>query len=204
MNKFNEIPTEKIINETIKNLKDHGINVILVDNKEEALEKVKEIIPKNSKVMNGSSTTLQEIGYMDYLKTNKYSWKNLNEEISKEKDYVKQSNLRRKAITETDYFLGSINAVSKNGELIACDASGSRVGAYPFAASKLLLISGVNKITNSIEEGMKRIREYVFPLENERAKKAYGINSATAKWVIIEKDFPGRTTLILVKEKLGF
>jgi hypothetical protein len=113
--------------------------------------------------------------------------------------------MRRKAITDTDYFLASINAISKNGELVACDFTGSRVSAFPFAAKRLLLVAGTQKITSSLEEAMHRVREYVFPKENERLKAAYGQESGLGKWAIIEKEiFPERTTLILVKEKLGF
>ncbi|MEK6941358.1 MAG: LUD domain-containing protein, partial [archaeon] len=125
------------------------------------------------------------------------------EEILKESDWPKQAELRRQA-TIAEYFLGSVNAISKNGELVACDASGSRVGAYLFSAKNLILVAGVNKITPSLETAMQRVREQAFPLENERAMKAYGMGSSTAKWAIIEKDRPGRTKLILVKEKLGF
>ena len=203
--KWDELARENEIKETIKNLESHGINVVLVNNKEEALEKIKSIIPKNSKVMNGSSTTLNEIGYVDYLESGKHEWINLHEKILKEKDPNKQGNLRRSSITEADYFLGSVNAISKSGELVSCDASGSRVTAYPFAAKNLLLVAGIQKITNSIEDAMKRIREYAYPLEDERAKKVYGFGSSIGKWVIIEREmFKGRTTLILVKEKLGF
>ena len=88
---------------------------------------------------------------------------------------------------------------------MACDASGSRGTAYPFAAKNLILVAGVQKITTTLDEAMKRVREYVYPLEDERAKKAYGMSSTTGKWVIIEREIiPNRTTLILVKEKLGF
>ena len=54
-------------------------------------------------------------------------------------------------------------------------------------------------------EGLRRIEEYSLPLENERMRKAFGYPSSLAKILTIRRDFPaGRTTLILVKEKLGF
>ena len=201
---WDKLANENDINKTVESVKSRGINVILVDNKEEALEEIKKLIPKGSEVMNGSSTTLNEIGFMDYLKSGEHGWKNLHEEALKEKDMGKQMDFRRKAVC-AEYFLGSLNAISKNGELIACDNSGSRVGAYLFAAKNLILVAGVQKITNSLEEGIKRIREHVLALEDARARKAYGFPSNTSKWIIIEKEiFTNRTTLILVKEKLGF
>jgi L-lactate utilization protein LutB len=201
---WSKIPGNKEIEETISSLKNRGFRVFLVENKEEALEKIKELIPKGAEIMYGSSTTLEEIGFFSFLQSKKTLWKDLSEEIKKENDQTKRQDLRRKAVV-SDYFLGSVNAISKNGELVACDASGSRVGAYLFAAKNLILVSGIQKITPNLESAIKRVREYVFPLENERAKKIYGMSSATAKWVIIEKEFiPNRITIILVKEKLGF
>ena len=203
-NEWKKIVNDETLNKTVEAIKQRGINVIVVDNKEKALSKIKELIPKGAEVMNGSSTTLNEIGFSDYLNSGKHGLKNLHEEIFKEKDMAKQMDLRRKSVT-AEYFLGSLNAISKTGELVACDASGSRVTAYPFAAKNLILVAGTQKITSSLDEAIKRVREYVYPLENERAKKAYGMSSAIGKWVIIEKEIiPNRTTLILVKEKLGF
>jgi len=203
-NKYTKLPDEKELKETTDAISSRGIKVIIVKNKEEALIKIKELIPKGSEVANGSSTTLNEIGFVDYLKSGGHGWKNLHEEILKENDVAKQMDLRRKSVT-AEYFLGSVNAIAKTGELVACDASGSRVTAYPFAAKNLILVAGEQKITSNLDEAIKRVREYVYPLENERAQEAYGMNSTTGKWVIIEREvIPNRTTLILVKEKLGF
>lgn len=201
--KWPNIPDGKTISHAVEAIKSRGIEVFLADSKKEALEKLISLIPKGAEIMNGTSTTLQEIGFVGFLKSGKHGWKNLQEEILKESDWPKQAELRRQA-TIAEYFLGSVNAISKNGELVACDASGSRVGAYLFSAKNLILVAGVNKITPSLETAMQRVREQAFPLENERAMKAYGMGSSTAKWAIIEKDRPGRTKLILVKEKLGF
>lgn len=202
--KWTRIPDEKTLNETIEAIKSRGINVILINNRNEALEKIKELIPEGAEIMNGSSTTLIEIGFIDYLKSGKHKWKNLHEEILKESNSERQQNLRRKSVT-AEYFLASVNAIAKTGQLVACDASGSRVSAYPFAAKKVILVAGIQKITDNLEEAMKRIREYTYPLEYQRSRKAYGVPSTLGKWVIIERErIPDRITLILVKERLGF
>ncbi|HIH37761.1 lactate utilization protein [Candidatus Woesearchaeota archaeon] len=198
------IPPDSTVKETTTALEQKGIKVITVWKKEAALQKIKELIPKGAEVMNGSSTTLTEIGFTEYLKSGSHGWKNLHLLILEEKDPTQQLELRRKAAS-AEYFLGSVNAISKTGALIACDASGSRVTAYPFAAKKLILVAGTQKICDSLDEAMQRVRDYVFPLEDARALKAYGRNSSLGKWVIIEKEvIPDRITLILVKEKLGF
>ena len=202
---YSKIPSNETIEKTISALKNHGIDTILVDTKEQALEEISKNISEGSKVMNGSSTTLIEIGFSDLLKSGNHKWKNLHEDILKEPDYGKQSDLRRKALTETDYFLSSVNAITQDGKLVAVDFSGSRVGALPFAAKNVLIVAGANKIVPNLEGAFDRIKKYVINLENERAMKVYGMKSGFGKWVIIEKELnPNRIKLILVKEALGF
>lgn len=201
---WDKMPSDKVISETASAAKSRGINVIVVNSGKDALKKIIEMIPKGSEVANGSSTTLQQIEYIDYLKSGKHGWKNYQEIISMEKDPAKQADLRRRATT-AEYFVGSVNAMAQTGELAIVNATGSAVSAYPFSAKHLIIVAGAQKIVPTLEDAMKRVREYVYPLEDARSLKAYGEHSTIGKWVIIEREiFAGRTTLILVKEKLGF
>jgi len=202
---YSKAANDETIKKTIDALKNHGIDAVLVDTRQQALAEILKNIPDGSKIMNGSSTTLIQIGFSDLLKSGNHKWKNLHEDILKEPDYAKQSDLRRKATTETDYFLSSVNAITEDGKLVAVDASGSRVGALPFAAKKVLIVAGANKIVLNIEGAFDRIQNYVINLENERAMKVYGVKSSLNKWIIIAKEsVPNRIKLILVKESLGF
>ena len=105
MNRYEKLMNDNELKEVVGNIEGRGINVILVNTRTEALEKIKKLIPKNSEVYNGGSSTLNEIGFLDYLKTNKHGWINLHEEILREKDPKKQADLRRKSVT-SEYFLG--------------------------------------------------------------------------------------------------
>lgn len=202
--KWSKIPFEADIKKTIGAVEKRGIKVFLAENKKQALEKIAELIPKGSSVMTGSSTTLIEIGFTDFLKNKKHDWKNLQEEVFSEQDQVKRGNLRRHALV-ADYFLSSVNAIAMTGELVAADASGSRVGAFPFAAKNLILVSGANKITKDLPEALKRLEEYALKIESERAKIVYGSPSSIGKIVILANEMlEGRTKLILVKESLGY
>ncbi len=83
--------------------------------------------------------------------------------------------------------------------------TGSRVGAWPFAAKHLLLVSGVNKIVPTLQDALKRIVEYVYPLEDSRARRASGVPSQIGKFVIIANEvLPDRTSLILINDSLGY
>lgn len=204
MNNHSVIPSEDMIIKTVENLKNNGFNPIVVDTKEQALEKLKELVPEGSQFCAGSSTTLNEIGFSSYMAENSGKYSNYGDIIKNENDEEKRRELRRKAVT-ADYFLGSVNAITQDGTLIAVDQTGSRVGAYLFAAKNLIIVSGVNKIVKDLESGMKRVREYVYPLEDKRLMGMYNVNSSTSKWIIFEREkTPNRVTVILIKEVLGF
>ena len=52
---------------------------------------------------------------------------------------------------------------------------------------------------------MHRIYDYCLPLEDARARAAYGIRSGVNKILIINREIvPGRITVVLVDEVLGF
>lgn len=201
---WNAKPTDAVIARTVEAIKERGMEALVVEGKAAALAKLKELIPAGASVMEGSSTTLDEVGFTDYLKSGRHPYKNLKEAIVAEKDQAKQARLRAQA-TLADYFLGSVQAVTHDGVVISCDASGSRTGPYSFGPGKVILVAGVNKLVPTAEDGLRRIREHCVPLEDQRMKKVGYPGTTLARILITEHElFRGRTTLILVKEKLGF
>jgi L-lactate utilization protein LutB len=202
--KWNLLPAPEVVEKTVQEIKKRGINVIVASDGVEALSVLKKIIPVGAEVMNGSSTTLIEIGYEDYIAGGQSGWNLVHKSITAENDAGKRAELRRKSVA-ADYFLSSANAIAGTGEILACDASGSRVGAWPFAAGHLILVVGINKIVPTLEDGLDRIRNYAFRLENARARRAYGTPSVIGKCVILAHERnEGRITLVLVKEALGY
>ncbi len=203
---YETIPSEEVIQKTAKALKSRGIEVYIVNNKEEALAKVKELIPQGASVMNGSSTTLDQIGFVDYLKDGKHGWNNLHDAILVEKDQSKQMELRMQS-SFAEYFLGSVHAITEDGQTLTASASGSQIAPYAFTARNLVWVAGAHKIVPSLEEGLKRMREYVFPKEDARMKSVGFPGSSLNKILIFEREgaMMGRkVSMILVKEVLGF
>jgi hypothetical protein len=201
--KWSRIPSEQDIAASVAALEKNNIIVIRVKDGVAALEKIKELIPPGSEVMNGSSTTLIEIGYED-LMNGQHNWGDLHKAIISENDDRLRNDLRRRSIT-SEYFLSGVNAIAKTGQILACDASGSRIGAWPFGAQNLILVSGVNKIVPTLQDALNRIWDYAYPLEDARARKVYGTPSQIGKCVILAKEGqPGRATLILIDEILGY
>ncbi|MFC6729737.1 lactate utilization protein [Natronoarchaeum mannanilyticum] len=201
---LDQLPDDETIEETVANLEANGFEVVVVDSREEALDAVQSQIPAGASVMNGHSTTLEEIGFVEHLSEGDHEWESLPDQIWSIDDDEERQAARRESQT-ADYFLGGINAISQTGELVAADRSGSRVGAYPFAAGNVVIVSGVNKIVPTLDDALDRLEDVAYPLENERAQDAYGVDSAIAKQLIFRQELEeGRTTVVLVREQLGY
>lgn len=203
---YETLADTKTIKKTIDVLAKRGIEGVVVGNGAEALEKVKSLIPKGVSVMNGSSRTLEEIGLVDYLKSGDHGWKNLQQEILAEIDPVKQSLLRKQAVL-SDYYLGSVHAVAETGQLVIASNSGSQLPHIVFTSSNLIFVVGAQKISSSLDAALKRVREYVLPLEDKRMKEVGMGGSAISKLLIFEREpvFMGRKVyIVFVNEKLGF
>ena len=201
--KWDRMPGERVLAETVLAMEKRGMKVIVASGRKDALEKLRGLVPEGAEVMNGTSTTLIEIGFIDALERGDMGWRSVHKVINSENDEAKRHELRRKSVC-SDYFVSGVNAIARTGELVACDRSGSRVGAFPFAAKNLIIVAGANKIAPSLEDALRRVREFAYPLENVRAKRVYGVGSVLGKFVILAAEETGRVTVVLVKERLGY
>jgi hypothetical protein len=203
--KWGKMPSEEDIALAARAIEEKAnIKVIRVSDASAALDKIEELIPRGSEVMNGSSTTLTEIGYQDLVNSGKLGWKDLHKVIASEDDAQKRHELRRRSVV-SEYFISGVNAIAMTGELVSCDGTGSRVGAWPFAAKNLVLVSGVNKIVPTLQDALQRVKEYAYPLEDARAKRALGTSSWIGYCVVLANERQtGRVTLILINECLGY
>ncbi|OGC88335.1 hypothetical protein A2419_00560 [Candidatus Adlerbacteria bacterium RIFOXYC1_FULL_48_26] len=203
---YNTLASEEALTSTVAALEARNFKPIIVSTKEEAFAKIKELVPAGASVMNGASTTLQQIGYIDYLKGGQHGWNNVHEGIVNEKDPVKQNELRRQALL-SDFYLGSVHAMAETGELVIASNSGSQLPHIVFSSPNVIFIVGTNKIVPTLEDARARLREHVVPLEDERMKSVGMGGTALNKEFIFhaEPTYTGRSiTILLVKENLGF
>src|SRR3989344_2746492 len=94
--KYEALALKEAVNKAKKELEKRVIKVEFINTKEGALKRLKELIPKNSEVMIGGSTTLEQIGFVNLLKSKNHPWVNLKDKILAEKDKNKQNEYRRK------------------------------------------------------------------------------------------------------------
>ncbi len=190
--------------------KKHGFELICVPNKEEALSVAMSFIKPHVSIGMGGSVTVKEIGLYDYITSRKdiTLYNQYEAGISMEENVAR----RRQGLT-CDLFISGTNALTKNGELVNADGSGNRVAAQIFGPKKVLIIAGINKLVENVEEGFKRIHDVASPKNIERLNNVaislgkeprYNIHNIGKKFAYINGDEEGRTTIILVDEELGY
>ncbi len=59
-------------------------------------------------------------------------------------------------------------------------------------------------LVRTLEDGLRRIREYSYPLEDRRTRQVYGQPSAINKILMVNAELPGRISIVLVRQNLGF
>lgn len=197
---YKDIANKESLRKTIKSLEEKGYCVSVAENAKEALDEIKKIIPKNSSVMNGASVTLEEIGFIDYLKDGKHGWNNLHEKVL-------NKTLTRKEAAISDFYLGSVHAVTEDGKMLIASNTGSQLPHLVFTSQNLILVVGIQKIVSNIELAFKRLESHVIPLEDKHMMEKYGVGTNPRKILIFNSESPAmgrKINIIFVKEKLGF
>ncbi|MDP3941373.1 MAG: lactate utilization protein [bacterium] len=206
MNQWTTIPSDGVIQKTVDALKKHNISPLIVASGKEAMEQIISLIPKGASIMNGSSKTLEQIGYLDYLKGGKHGWNDLHHAITSENDPEKRAELRRQSVL-SDYYLGSVHALSGTGEFLIASNTGSQLPHVVYTSPNLIFVVGAQKIVPTLADAFKRLEEYVYPLENKHMMDLYKVGTNLSKIVVFKKERQksGRTVrMIIVKEVLGF
>jgi hypothetical protein len=184
-------------------LEANGMTALRAGNAADAKRIVLGLIPDGAEVHHGASQTLDVTGIAAALdQSGRYE--PLRPRIWS-MDRATQGDEIRRMSASPDVMLGSVHAVTETGSLMAASASGSQLASYVAGAGRVIVVVGGQKIVADVEEGLRRIDEYAFPLEDARAFEAYGIHSGVNKVLIIKREIvPGRITVVLVDEVLGF
>lgn len=205
---YTKLASEGSIVATVESMKTRGFDPRVVSSGVESFELIKTLVPDGVSVMNGSSTTLEEIGFVEYLKSGQHKWRNLHAEILAEKDKAKQAELRKHSVV-SDYYLGSVHAVTEDGQMVFASQSGSQLPHLVYTSQNLILIVSTKKIVPTLQDAFDRIDKHVVPLEDQRMKKEYGPNASTRrnKTVVLHHEAPftkRSIKVIFVKEDFGF
>lgn len=201
--RFAELASDESVERASRALAANGFTVFVVNTGREARSKTLELIPEGAQVMTMTSVTLDAIGLSAVLdESGKYDA--IRPKLMK-LDWKTQADEMRRLAAAPDVVIGSIHAVTEDGHVMIASNTGSQLAAYAYAGGKVIWVAGTQKIVKDDAEARQRLYEYAYPLEDERAQKAYGMRSGVNKILVVNKENkPGRITIVLVKEKLGF
>jgi hypothetical protein len=154
-------------------------------------------------VYNSPSRTLELIGLAEEIEY-PTRFQSVRQRLSS-LDRVTQRNEMRKLGASPDVLVGSVHAITEQGEVLIASATGSQLGPAASGAGAVIWVVGTQKLVHTLEDGFRRILEHSLPLESERTQRVYGQPSAINKLLIINgAAYPDRITIVLVKQQLGF
>lgn len=199
---FAKLANEEQLKRAVKAMEANGMKVIVVETGEEAKKVVLDLVPQGAEVYANVSKTLEVIGLSaEFDKSGRY---NAVRPKVLSLDRKTQADEIRKLRAIPDYIVGSVHAITEAGEVITASGTGSQISAYAYGAAKVIWVVGTQKIVSDLSEGFRRIKEYSQALEDARMQEAFGVNSSLNKILVLNRDMPGRITIVLVKTELGF
>jgi hypothetical protein len=200
---FSELASDERIASAAAALERNGVRAVVVATGGEARSLVRSLLVEGAEVFNNTSRTLETIGVAeDIERSGRYQSLRLR---LYQMDREMQQHEMRMLAAAPEYVVGSVHAVTEDGSLLIASASGSQLGPLVSGAEHVILVIGAQKIVADLDTGLRRIYEYCLPLEDERARRAYGVPSGVNNILVINRVLaPGRVTAILVRERLGF
>ncbi len=200
---FSRVAPRDQIGTVASALEHNGITCSVVDSAEEARDAVRSILPVGAEVYNNTSRTLEVTGVAEDIERSG-QYQPLRPRLY-QMDREMQVREMRQLSASPDWVVGSVHALTEEGSLLIASASGSQLGPIVSGAGHVVLVVGAQKIVPDFDTGLRRIYAYCLPLEDQRARQAYGVPSGVNNVLVINKAIPsGRITVILVTEPLGF
>lgn len=147
----------------VKNLQSRHFEAYYCATKEEALEKALELIPKGASVGWGGVMSAAQIGLLDAVRQGDYR------AIDRERCTTPEEKLQAaKDAMFADVFLTGANGLSLDGEMVNIDGQGNRVAAIVYGPKEVLVIAGMNKVSDTLEDAITRARTVAAPLNQQR------------------------------------
>ena len=196
----------------IKRFHKRNMEAIYCDTADDARKAVLDLIPKGASVTYGGSVTLNECGILEAVKSGGYDFIERAEAVTPEE---KRAMFQRQA--GSDYFLMSTNAFTKDGELVNIDGNGNRVALLIHGPQHVIVVTGMNKLAANVEEAIARTQNLASPPNCVRLNcqtpcastglcgDCHGDGTICCQVVVTRHSkHPGRITVVMVGEELGF
>ena len=196
----------------LKNLRSHHFEGYYCASKAEALAKALELIPQGASVGWGGALSAQQIGLLDAVNAGAYK------AIDRDKATTPEERVKlQKQALLADVFITGANALSMDGQMVNIDGNGNRVAAIVYGPETVIVIAGMNKVVDTLEDAVRRARTVAAPMNKQRfaLQTPCEVTGTCAdcksegcicnQLLITRNSKPaGRIKVILVGEELGF
>jgi hypothetical protein len=181
----------------------HGFTVEILDDLAEARRRVGELLPDGATVFTGASETLRLSGIGDDINASG-RYEAIRPRVLA-MDRATQMDEIRRLTASPDVIVGSVAAVTETGSLVIASGSGSQLPGNAGGAGRAIWVIGAQKVVPDLGTALRRIEEHALPLESARTQAAYGSPSAINRVLILNAEpYPGRGTVLLLREAVGF
>lgn len=155
------------VRKTILSLERNNMKGYFFEGPEELISHLSSLLIKGETIGCGDSVTLEETGVFEFLRNGNYNFydKHQPDLTSEEKREIYLKNFR------ADTFITGTNAITTDGQLFNIDGNGSRVAPMLYGPTQVIVVVGVNKITDTVEDAMYRARQVAAPLDAKRLRK---------------------------------
>ena len=163
MTEFEKMYYEKRGTVLVQNLRGRHFDAYYCDSKQDALAKALELIPETDLVSWGGAMSAQQIGLIDAIRGGTYR--------TIDRDACKTMEEREQAMKDAlfcDTFIMGANAMSIDGQMVSVDGTGNRIGALVYGPKSVIVIVGMNKVADSLEEATRRARTVAAPKNKQR------------------------------------
>ena len=163
MTEFEKMYYRKRAEVLVKNLQSRHFEAFYCDSAADALEKALALIPENALVSWGGAMSAQQIGLIDAIRSGAYR--------TIDRDKCETPEEREQAMKDAlfcDTFLMGANAMSIDGQMVSIDGTGNRIGALVYGPKSVIVIVGMNKVSDTLEEAIRRARTVAAPRNKQR------------------------------------
>jgi hypothetical protein len=180
-------------------LRERNYTVHIADTVAAARSLVRDLLPRDKEIFTAGSETLRLSGIAADIDSSG-EFRSLRGRLPALADNPRE---HIKAGAAPEVVVGSVHAVTEDGRL-AASASGSQLGPYAAGAAMAVWVVGAQKVVPDLDTALRRVRTYSLPREDERMRPR-GFGSFIGKLLILEREaFPGRGTVVLIGEAIGF
>ncbi len=193
----------------VKNLQDRHFEAYYCPNREAALDMALSLIPEGAKVGWGGALSANQIGLIDAVKTGNF--------CAIDREVYADPNQAMRDCLLCDVFITGANALSMDGQMVNIDGTGNRVAAIVYGPESVIVIAGMNKVVDTVENAVVRARTVAAPINQQRLKRNTPcIQTGTCmdcksegcicNQILITRHCRpvGRIKFIIVGEELGF